>query len=153
MTGSHGSCEPRVGDQWGNGQRRDSDEAAFILHPPEVASLLWITGHGEPAIASAVLHETIENTEAAKADLSAHFGAVSLSLRAPLQPRTPADEPKVCAPQSRTIDARVDPVVDRVVIGFQRRDQLVGEGFGRRGVRRIRSERRGPLRADAPCPR
>ncbi|MBV8734484.1 MAG: hypothetical protein JO120_06875, partial [Solirubrobacterales bacterium] len=30
------------------GQRRESDEAQFILHPLEVAALLHNTGHREP---------------------------------------------------------------------------------------------------------
>lgn len=32
------------------GQRRSSDEAPFILHPLEVASLLHMTGHDEVAV-------------------------------------------------------------------------------------------------------
>lgn len=66
------------------GQRRDSDEAAFILHPLEVASLLRNTGHGETVIAAAILHDTIENTETGRADLDARFGGEVAALVAAL---------------------------------------------------------------------
>ncbi len=66
------------------GQRRDSDQAPSVLHPLEVASMLRNTGHGEPAIVAAILHETIEDTEAVKADLCARFGSEVADLVAAL---------------------------------------------------------------------
>lgn len=42
------------------GQRRASDDAPFILHPLEVASLLHNTGHSETTVAAGILHDTIE---------------------------------------------------------------------------------------------
>lgn len=66
------------------GQRRDSDEAAFVLHPLEVASLLRNTGHSETVIAAAILHETIENTDTGRGDLEVRFGAEVAALVAAL---------------------------------------------------------------------
>ena len=57
------------------GQRRDSDDAPFILHPLEVASLLHNTGHSETLVAAGMLHDTIEDTSAQPAELAARFGA------------------------------------------------------------------------------
>ena len=57
------------------GQRRDSDDAPFILHPLEVASMLRNTGHSEAVVAAAILHETIENTNTDRGDLAVRFGA------------------------------------------------------------------------------
>ena len=42
------------------GQRRASDEAPFILHPLEVASLLYNAGYSEPVVAVGILHDTLE---------------------------------------------------------------------------------------------
>ncbi len=44
------------------GQRRSSDEAPFILHPLEVAALLYTTGYGEIAVVAGILHDTVEDT-------------------------------------------------------------------------------------------
>ena len=57
------------------GQRRDSDYAPFILHPLEVASMLRNTGHSEAVITAAILHDTIENTDTDRGDLTVRFGA------------------------------------------------------------------------------
>ena len=57
------------------GQRRDSDDAPFILHPLEVASMLRNTGHSEAVIAAAILHDTIENTTTDRGDLAVRFGS------------------------------------------------------------------------------
>ncbi len=57
------------------GQRRDSDAAPFILHPLEVASLLFNTGHSETVIAAGILHDTIENTGARCEDIEARFNS------------------------------------------------------------------------------
>jgi (p)ppGpp synthase/HD superfamily hydrolase len=56
------------------GQRRDSDDAPFILHPFEVASLLSNTGHPDAVVAAGVLHEAMEDGGADYADISARFG-------------------------------------------------------------------------------
>jgi (p)ppGpp synthase/HD superfamily hydrolase len=46
------------------GQRRESDEADFVLHPLEVASLLYNDGWPDVVIAAAALHDVVENTDA-----------------------------------------------------------------------------------------
>lgn len=55
-------------------QRRESDEAAFILHPLEVAALLHNTGHPEQVIVAAILHDTLEDTEAVSGEIERRFG-------------------------------------------------------------------------------
>ena len=57
------------------GQQRESDEAPFILHPLEVAALLHNTGHREPVVVAAILHDTIEDTEASAQEIDRRFGA------------------------------------------------------------------------------
>jgi (p)ppGpp synthase/HD superfamily hydrolase len=57
------------------GQQREFDEAPFILHPLEVAALLFNTGHGEPVVVAAILHDTVEDTSAELAELSDRFGS------------------------------------------------------------------------------
>lgn len=56
-------------------QRRASDEAPFILHPLEVASLLLNTGHSEAVVVAGILHDTIENADTDRGDLAVRFGA------------------------------------------------------------------------------
>jgi len=57
------------------GQRRAADGAPFILHPLEVGSLLYDAGASDPVVAAGVLHDVIEDTSAAAADLRRRFGA------------------------------------------------------------------------------
>jgi hypothetical protein len=56
------------------GQRRGSDDAPFIIHPLEVAALLHNTGHPETLIVAAILHDTLEDTDAQQTDLEERFG-------------------------------------------------------------------------------
>ncbi len=56
------------------GQRRDVDGAPFILHPLEVATLLYEHGAPDHVIAAGVLHDTLEKTDATAYELSARFG-------------------------------------------------------------------------------
>lgn len=57
------------------GQRRESDEAPFILHPLEVAALLHNTGHSEPVVAAGILHDTIEDADASRETIDQRFGS------------------------------------------------------------------------------
>jgi (p)ppGpp synthase/HD superfamily hydrolase len=57
------------------GQRRVSDRAPFILHPLEVASLLYSCGAIDEVIAAGVLHDVVENTTVALDQISAEFGS------------------------------------------------------------------------------
>src|SRR5579863_2219356 len=57
-----------------DGQRRRVDDAPFILHPLEVASLLQEAGGCDELVAAGVLHDTIEKTNASASDLRKRFG-------------------------------------------------------------------------------
>lgn len=56
------------------GQRRESDEAPFILHPLEVAALLHNSGHREAVVAAGILHDTIEDADASRETIDQRFG-------------------------------------------------------------------------------
>lgn len=62
------------------GQRRSSDEAPFILHPLEVASLLHVTGHDEVAVTAGILHDAVEDTEAEVESIEERFGVEVAAL-------------------------------------------------------------------------
>jgi (p)ppGpp synthase/HD superfamily hydrolase len=55
-------------------QQRESDGAPFILHPLEVASLLHASGWGDEVVATAMLHDLLEDTDAAGEELRERFG-------------------------------------------------------------------------------
>ncbi len=57
------------------GQRRAADGAPFIVHPLEVAHLLYRAGAPDHVIAAGLLHDTIEKTDANAADLHTRFGS------------------------------------------------------------------------------
>ena len=56
------------------GQRRESDDAPFVLHPLEVGALLHNTGHREVVVAAGILHDTVEDTEASLPQIAGRFG-------------------------------------------------------------------------------
>jgi (p)ppGpp synthase/HD superfamily hydrolase len=56
------------------GQRRQSDGALFVVHPLEVATLLYYAGSPDHLIAAGVLHDTIEKTDTAPTELHELFG-------------------------------------------------------------------------------
>jgi (p)ppGpp synthase/HD superfamily hydrolase len=62
------------------GQLRSADGAPFILHPLEVATLLYDVGAPDHVIAAGVLHDTIEKTSADAAELRARFGSPIATL-------------------------------------------------------------------------
>ena len=55
-------------------QRRDADRAPFILHPLEVAALLWARGYGEEVVVAGILHDLLEDTGALAEDVRERFG-------------------------------------------------------------------------------
>jgi (p)ppGpp synthase/HD superfamily hydrolase len=61
-------------EQMHAGQRR-ADGTPFILHPLEVASLLYYAGAPDHLIAAGVMHDLIEKTDASAPDLTTRFGA------------------------------------------------------------------------------
>jgi guanosine-3',5'-bis(diphosphate) 3'-pyrophosphohydrolase len=56
------------------GQRRIVDGAPFMLHPIEVASLLYLVGAPDHVIAAGLLHDTIEKTSTDAGALRKQFG-------------------------------------------------------------------------------
>jgi (p)ppGpp synthase/HD superfamily hydrolase len=62
------------------GQRRPFDGAPFIVHPLEVASLLYYAGASDAVVAAGVLHDVIEDTAAVASDLQRRFGRRVTSL-------------------------------------------------------------------------
>jgi (p)ppGpp synthase/HD superfamily hydrolase len=62
------------------GQRRASDDAAFILHPLEVAQLLSGRGYPDEIVAAGVLHDSLEDTDATPLELEQRFGSVVAAL-------------------------------------------------------------------------
>jgi (p)ppGpp synthase/HD superfamily hydrolase len=61
-------------------QRRASDDAPFILHPLEVASLLYNCGAPDRVIAAGVLHDVIEDTSAVIEEIRQRFGGQIATL-------------------------------------------------------------------------
>jgi (p)ppGpp synthase/HD superfamily hydrolase len=56
------------------GQRRDADDAPFVVHPLEVATLLRDAGYPDHVVATGALHEILEDTAADKRELEERFG-------------------------------------------------------------------------------
>lgn len=56
-------------------QKRQVDAAPFILHPLEVAMLLYGRGYDDEVVAAGALHDVLEKTAAERGDLEARFGA------------------------------------------------------------------------------
>ena len=57
------------------GQRREADDAPFVTHPIEVASLLHEAGYPDHVIAAGALHDVIEDTDTRSGDLTERFGS------------------------------------------------------------------------------
>ena len=58
-----------------SGQRRESDEASFIVHPLEVGALLEATGSPEDVIVAGVLHDVLEKTAVTPEEIRREFGS------------------------------------------------------------------------------
>jgi (p)ppGpp synthase/HD superfamily hydrolase len=56
------------------GQRRDADDAPFVVHPLEVAILLRDAGYPDHVVATGALHEVLEDTDVDKDELQERFG-------------------------------------------------------------------------------
>ena len=55
-------------------QRREVDQAPFVLHPLEVASLLSGRAFDEEVVTAGVLHDIVENTSVTLGDVDRRFG-------------------------------------------------------------------------------
>jgi (p)ppGpp synthase/HD superfamily hydrolase len=56
------------------GQRRDADDAPFVVHPLEVAIMLRDAGYPDHVVATGALHEVLEDTDVDKHELEERFG-------------------------------------------------------------------------------
>ncbi|HEY6637092.1 MAG TPA: HD domain-containing protein [Solirubrobacterales bacterium] len=66
------------------GQARGGDEAPYVVHPLEAASLLERAGYSDEVVAAAVLHDVLEDTETRQEELDERFGAEVANLVATL---------------------------------------------------------------------
>jgi (p)ppGpp synthase/HD superfamily hydrolase len=57
-----------------SGQVREADQAPFVQHPLEVASLLRVSGYRDHVVASGMLHDVLENTDTDATELEDRFG-------------------------------------------------------------------------------
>jgi (p)ppGpp synthase/HD superfamily hydrolase len=62
------------------GQSRESDGAAFIEHPLEVARLLRDAGCSEVVVAAGLLHDVVADSHVSTAELTARFGPAVTAL-------------------------------------------------------------------------
>jgi (p)ppGpp synthase/HD superfamily hydrolase len=62
------------------GQLREVDGAPFIVHPSEVAALLYKQGAPDHLIAAGALHDVIEKTPVTAFDLRRRFGSTIATL-------------------------------------------------------------------------
>jgi (p)ppGpp synthase/HD superfamily hydrolase len=83
------------------GQRRAGDEAAFVLHPLEVASLLDRSDYPDHVVAAGVLHDVLEDTETDAAELRERFGPEVCKLV-----ELVSDDPGIADVEERRDDVR-----------------------------------------------
>jgi (p)ppGpp synthase/HD superfamily hydrolase len=83
------------------GQRRRADEAPFVLHPIEAASILERSGYPDRVVAAAVLHDVLEDTDAERSDLEERFGADVAEIVAAV-----SDDPSISDKEARKDEVR-----------------------------------------------
>jgi (p)ppGpp synthase/HD superfamily hydrolase len=84
------------------GQRRDADDAPFVVHPLEVATLLRDAGYPDHVVATGALHEILEDTDTDKGELEARFGPKVAELVDAL-----TDDPSIEAERERRAALRL----------------------------------------------
>jgi (p)ppGpp synthase/HD superfamily hydrolase len=77
-------------------QRRASDGAPFIVHPLEVASLLYNAGCCDRVVAAGVLHDVIEKTMTTRQEIHERFGGHIADLVCAL-----TEDPAITDPHDR----------------------------------------------------
>jgi (p)ppGpp synthase/HD superfamily hydrolase len=82
-------------------QRRGGDQAAFLLHPLEVASLLARSRYPDHVIAAGVLHDVLEDTDATPSELEQRFGPDVAALV-----ELVTDDPEIADIEERKDDVR-----------------------------------------------
>jgi guanosine-3',5'-bis(diphosphate) 3'-pyrophosphohydrolase len=65
-----------------NQRRKNTERSPYINHPIDVTNTLWTIGKVRevPVLIAAILHDTIEDTDAQPSEISALFGEEVLSL-------------------------------------------------------------------------
>jgi (p)ppGpp synthase/HD superfamily hydrolase len=86
------------------GQRRGGDQAPYVVHPLEAASLLERSNYPDQVVAAAVLHDVLEDTPTDRAELEERFGPEVAALV-----ETVSDDPSI-----DDEDERRDEVRERV---------------------------------------
>jgi (p)ppGpp synthase/HD superfamily hydrolase len=84
------------------GQRRDADDAPFVVHPLEVAILLRDAGYPDYVVATGALHEVLEDTDVDKRELDERFGPEVAELVEDL-----TDDPSIDDQQERRAALRL----------------------------------------------
>jgi (p)ppGpp synthase/HD superfamily hydrolase len=82
-------------------QRREADRAPFLVHPLEVASYLAREGVPDHAVAAAVLHDVLEDTDVERSELESTFGEEVTELVALV-----SDDPAIADEEQRKDDVR-----------------------------------------------
>lgn len=62
------------------GQRRAADDAPYVMHPIEVATMLHDCGYPDDVVAAGVLHDVLEDTPAKRRELESRFGPTVAAL-------------------------------------------------------------------------
>ena len=83
------------------GQRREADGAAFVMHPIEVAALVDSAHYPDFVVATAVLHDLLENTDVTAAEIEARFGSQVAELVEAV-----SDDPALPTEEERKHDLR-----------------------------------------------
>ena len=83
------------------GQRREADQASFVVHPMEVACLLARSGYPDRVVAAGVLHDVLEDTDARPDELEARFGPEVAGLVAAV-----SDDPSIADEEARKDELR-----------------------------------------------
>ena len=89
-------AQERHGDQ-----RRQGDDAPFLVHPLEVASYLERSGCPDHVVAAAVLHDVLEDTEVQPQELQTRFGPEVCELVALV-----SDDPAIADEELQKDDVR-----------------------------------------------
>src|SRR3954452_25289578 len=83
------------------GQRRRADEAPFVLHPIEAASILERAGYPDQVVGAAVLHDVLEDTDAERSEREGRFGHEVAELVAAV-----SDDPSIADEEAQKDDVR-----------------------------------------------
>ncbi|MBO0798640.1 MAG: bifunctional (p)ppGpp synthetase/guanosine-3',5'-bis(diphosphate) 3'-pyrophosphohydrolase [Blastocatellia bacterium] len=108
-------------DKHRNQRRKGADASPYINHPIDVADILWRIGSVRemPTILAAILHDTLEDTDATPAEIAALFGNEVLALVEEVTDNKalPKDERKrlqVVTAQHKSTGAKLIKLADKI---------------------------------------